>query len=94
MEKEKTKVLLFIADMAVNIENTKEHTDNLKRTVTPWEMVDSRVKYKMSRKRLVVPASKKVLETKRVGACQRESGASMKEPPVARARAWAIRQIT
>lgn len=60
-------------------------------------MVDSRVKKgkcKMSRKRLVVPASKKVLKTKRVGECQRESGANLKEPPVAKARAWAKRKIT
>lgn len=42
MERKKTKWSLFIADIVVNIENTKEYTDNLEETRAPREMVNSK----------------------------------------------------
>lgn len=51
-------------------------------------MVNFRVgsgKNKMSRKYLVVPTSKEVLKNRRMGACQRDTGANVKEPPMAKA---------
>lgn len=41
--KEKTKLSLLIADMAVNIENTKEYIDISKGSRALWEMVNSGV---------------------------------------------------
>lgn len=71
--KEKTKLSLLIADMAVNIENTKEYIDISKGSRALWEMVNSGVgvgagRSKISREYFVELANKEVLKNKRMGA--------------------------